>query len=397
MNDSYDVIVVGAGPAGSLAAKTAAEKGASVLLLDRRKEFGAPVRCGEGIGLHWVNELKLKINPKAISAEISGAALYGPDLKTRLVVRDDESKGFVLDRKVFDKDLAHDAGRAGVEIKAKTDVVDLLKEGKKIIGVKAKTLEGETIEVKSKVVVDAEGGESLLARLAGLNAIATLYDTDFGVEYEMVNVECEDLIEIYFSNEFSPRGYVWIFPKGKDVANVGVGIGGLNSPNAVHYLNKFLADARVKERLGKAQAVAIKGGLIPVGAPLEKMTADGFMVVGTAAHQVDPIHGGGICLALDAGMIGGRVAAECALNGKTGEKDLSAYETEWRAKREKKLLKRLKLRKTLEKLNDNDLKAIFENLNDADVARLLKGDYAPVVKKVLIKRPQLLKVLSTLV
>jgi digeranylgeranylglycerophospholipid reductase len=230
--------------------------------------------------------------------------------------------------------------------------------------------------------------------MAGMNSTATLYDTDFGIEYEMVNVECEDLIEIYFSRNAAPRGYVWVFPKGKDVANVGVGIGGLEKGNAVEYLDKFIKN---NERFKDAQTVAIKGGLIPVGEPLKELVADGLMVVGTAAHQVDPIHGGGMALAMEAGGMAGEVAAKCALEGKTDRKHLFEYESRWRKRVEPKLMRRLRLRKVLEKLDDGDFNAIFEYLNDNDIDGLIKGDYKPVVEKVLLKRPQLLKVLSALI
>jgi digeranylgeranylglycerophospholipid reductase len=389
----YDVIVVGAGPGGSFAAKAAAKGGASVLLIDRRKELGAPVRCGEGLGSHWLKELGLKVSPKAISAEISGSVLYSPNLKRAVKIQNPETKGYVIDRKVFDKDLAIDAGRSGAEVIVKTEVYDVVKKDGKPCGVKAYSM-GEKLEATCRVLIAADGGESTVARMAGMNSTATLYDTDFAVEYEMVNVDCEDLIEIYFSKDAAPRGYVWVFPKGKDVANVGVGIGGLERGNAIDYLEKFIKN---NKRFKDAQTVAIKGGLIPVGEPLKELVADGLMVVGTAAHQVDPIHGGGMALAMEAGGMAGEVAARCALEGKVDKQHLFEYEKTWRKKVEPKLMKRLRLRKVLEKLNDDDFNAIFENLNDDDLDKLIKGDYKQVVQKVLLKRPQLLKVLSALI
>jgi digeranylgeranylglycerophospholipid reductase len=137
--------------------------------------------------------------------------------------------------------------------------------------------------------------------------------------------------------------------------------------------------------------------LIPVGEPLKELVADGLMVVGTAAHQVDPIHGGGMALAMEAGGIAGEVATKCAAEGKADKKSLYEYESRWRKKVEPKLMRRLRLRKVLEKLDDDDFNAIFENLDDADIDKLIKGDYKPVVQKVLLKRPQLLKVLSALI
>lgn len=393
MKESYDVIVVGAGPAGSFAAKTAAEQGASVLMIDRRKELGSPVRCGEGLGVEYVQKLGLRVDRRWVAADISGAAMFSPNGK-RITVKNERTKGFVLERKIFDKFLAADAIRAGAGSVVKTEVTAVLKDGNAISGVRAINERGEQFEAKSKVLIAADGGESTIARMAGVNTTATLYDTDFGYEYEMVNVECEDVIELYFGKSVADRGYVWVFPKGKDVANVGVGVGGLAKENARYYLDRFIAAH--PERFANAYPVEVKGGVIPVGEPCKKIVANGIMVVGTAAHQVDPIHGGGIGLAAEAGIIAGSVAAEAAKAGDASERFLSKYDKEWRAKAEKKLLSRLKLRKVLEKLNDDDWNAIFEHLDSNDVDLLLRGHFAGVAKKVITKRPQLLKVVSAL-
>ncbi|MEM3399417.1 MAG: NAD(P)/FAD-dependent oxidoreductase [Candidatus Micrarchaeia archaeon] len=384
---TYDIAVVGAGPAGSSAARVAAEAGAKVILIERKKEIGNPVRCGEGIGKHWLDEIGLKVPPRAICAELNGAILFGPNMKS-IKIKTDETKGYVLDRNVFDRELAIDAARVGAEILVKAQVVDIEGNTLKVAHM------GEKNEIKASVIIAADGGESVIARKVGINSTATLYDTDFGVEYEMANVECTDLIEIYFGRSVAPRGYVWVFPKGKDVANVGVGIGGLEQPNAISYLEKFIKGH--PDRFKDAQPVAVKAGVIPVGAPLETFVKGNVMVVGTAAHQVDPIHGGGICLAIDAGLMAGKVAAKCINEKKVSESSLKEYEKIWRSKRESKHMKRLALRKAVEKLDDDDFNVIFSSLDENDLDLLLKGNYAPVVQKVLLRRPQLLKILSPL-
>jgi digeranylgeranylglycerophospholipid reductase len=393
----YDIIVAGCGPAGAMAARAAAEAGVSVAAFDKRKELGAPVRCGEGIGLHWMEELGAKLREKAVSAKINGSVLVSPDWKHRVTIRNEQTKGVVVDRKVFDKDLAIDAGRAGADIFVHSEVTGVLKDGDKVTGVTA-IVDGKPEEYRAKAVIAADGGESTIGRLAGLNTTSTLYDTDFGVEYEMVNVQCEDLIEVYFSVADAPRGYVWVFPKGTDVANVGVGIGGMHSPNAKHYLDKWLKAH--PERFGKAKAVAVKGGIIPVGAPMtDAAVGEGIIVAGTAAHQVDPIHGGGICLAMQAGKIAGEVAAKHAQNGTCDRAHLLEYAQIYKAGPEAKLLKRLKLRKVLEKLSDDDLNAVFEHVSQGDIDNLLKGDFGSVtmrLAKLLIARPQLVKTISAL-
>ncbi|MEM4331789.1 MAG: NAD(P)/FAD-dependent oxidoreductase [Candidatus Micrarchaeia archaeon] len=404
MKNEYDIIVVGAGPAGSLAAREAAKKGASVLVLDRRKELGAPVRCGEGLGAKYPEKFGIKLSPAAVSAHINGARVVAPNLKDDIIIKTPETKGYVLDRKVFDKDLAKDAARAGASVFSKAEVYDLIQEDGKVKGVRV-YFDGGRREVRSKIVIAADGAESVMARLAGMkDAVSTLYDTDYGMEYEMTNVKLDengrdysDLIELFFGREWAPRGYTWIFPKGKDVANVGVGIGGLEAPNAIHYLHKFIADPRMKHRLGNASIVATKGGAIPVCQPIKEFVKDGFMVAGTAAHQVDPIHGGGIGLAMNAGRLAGIVAGECALDNKVDKASLDRYKTMWYDEEWGKFSKRLTLRKVLEKMNDDDFNSILSTINDEDIDLVLQGKFAPVVQKVLAKRPQLLKVLTVLI
>jgi len=411
MMTDYDVIVVGAGPAGSIAAREAAKKGAKTLLIERKKEIGAPVRCGEGIGVEHIKGMDIELTKNDYVSVINGARLISPDLKNNIIVRTEQSKGYVLDRKSFDKHLAMEAGRAGADIMVKTEVIDVIKDkDNKVKGVKVVSgipeassdhTNNDVYDITCNVLIAADGAESRVARMAGvgINTIRPLSEYDSGYEYEMVNVDCDDLIELYFSNEYAPRGYLWIFPKGKDSANVGVGIGGDKSDNGIFakkYLDEWIKGP-MHERFKHAQPVAIKGGLIPVGSSLDRLVADGFMVIGTAAHQVDPIHGGGIGLAMKSGLMAGAVAGDAINNNDYSESFLKRFENMWNEKLGPKLKKRLLLRKAVEQLNDNDFNSIFNTLDDNDINLLLEGKYKGVALKVLKNRPQLLKSLKALI
>lgn len=398
LKENYDAIVIGAGPAGSTFARVAAEGGMDVLVIEKRKEIGAPVRCGEGLSQNYDGvKVPLKLPPGALnnSTPIIGAALYGPN-RQKIVVKNEHTHGWVLDRKVFDKALAIEAGRKGATVVTKTRVTSLIKDGAKIVGVKAIHMDEER-EFRAPLIVSAEGMENLMAREAGFKAVATLYDTDTCVQYEMTGVECEGLIEIYFGS-VAPRGYVWIFPKGSDTANVGIGVGGLSGPNGYPdpkgLLDKFISS---DSRFAKASTVAVQGGGICVGAPINEFVKDNFMVIGTAAHQVDPIHGGGIGLAIEAGYYAAKVALKAHAKKDYSKAALTEYETTWREKSWPSLEKRLKLRHAIEKLNDDDLNAVFDTIKEEDVGELLQGKFVGTVGKVLARRPQLLKTLTALV
>ena len=135
IEDSYDVIVIGAGPAGSTTAKYAAKKGASVLVVDKHHEIGSPKRCGEGLGIRAFNELKIPKDQRFLNREIRGFAVYAPDRK-KVEISYSKTMGYVLERKIFDKFLASEATRAGADVCADT-LASLVKDTNgRITGIK---------------------------------------------------------------------------------------------------------------------------------------------------------------------------------------------------------------------------------------------------------------------
>jgi len=203
----YDIVIAGGGPAGLRTAIKAAEKKLKVLLLEKDQEIGSPVRCGEGLGMGWFNRLGIKPDPQFAVQPIYGAVLYSPKGK-KLIVRFDKVSGYIIERRIFEKFLAREAASKGATLIAKATVTDVLKEGEQVVGVKF-SHEGKEFSVKAKVVVAADGVESTVARKAGLNTTNALYNVDAGYQYEMAGVKFEhpDLIALYFTTEFAPRGY----------------------------------------------------------------------------------------------------------------------------------------------------------------------------------------------
>ena len=130
MNNYYDIIVVGAGPAGSIAAKNAASQGASVLMLEKDRDVGYPVRCGEAVSLAGLEEF-VKPDPRWIAVEIDKFSFIAPD-KTRIDVGF-EGKGVILERKLFDYELANQASQVGTDILTRAYVNGLLFEDNKLV------------------------------------------------------------------------------------------------------------------------------------------------------------------------------------------------------------------------------------------------------------------------
>jgi digeranylgeranylglycerophospholipid reductase len=390
IKEKYDSIVAGAGPAGSIAAKIMAESGMDVLLIDKKSEIGHVKRCGEGLSENHLKLAGIEPNPLWIRREIDGALIFSPN-GTKVVMDTRERKSYVIERKVFDKFLAMDAAKAGAYVQAGMNALDLIEEGK-ITGIVAE-YQGKKYNIKADLVVAADGIDSVLARKAGINTTLKLDDLDSCAEFEMSGISMEDSnkIMLYFGNEIAPGGYAWVFPKGEDTANVGLGIRASMASNAFDYLQRFVK----KMGFDNGSVIEVNIGGVPVGGNMNEFVRDGFMVVGDAARQVNPIHGGGIGIA----MASAKILAETAVksyNEKNYSKEfLSEYEKRWREQFDKKMSKLLKLRRFAEKLSDDQLNEIASMVSGVDLYELSQGKFKSFIK-LMSRSPGIVKYLPLL-
>lgn len=390
-DSEYDVVVVGAGPGGSVTARDCARKGLKVLLLEKRQEIGAPKRCAEGVDMNTLKRLGYSGNERFVAQEIDGGYVYAPD-GTR--VSTPPGRGAIVERKVFDKFLAFDAARSGAKVCAKADAVGLIKEGGKVSGVVV-NYGGKILNIRSKIVVAADGVESKIARLAGLKTAAPLKYYASGYQYEMAGIRIDDpkKMYFYFGQSIAPGGYIWIFPKGADVANVGIGISNNNERTAKGYLDSWIGK---NPDVASGSIIEENAGGIPVGGFLEKMTADNFLAVGDAAHQVHPLHGGGLKEATLAGSMAAEVIVKAIKKGDTSSSGLDEYNKVWWKERGERLKKIRKAVDVIEKLEDADLNRIAKSIGGADIYKIQDGDLA-ALSKLFLKNPGLLKFAKYLV
>ena len=387
--EEYDVIVVGAGPAGLRASTKLAKNGINVICLDKKQEIGVPVRCGEGLGLGWFKRLEMEPDPAWAVQEIFGAAIISPTGK-RIEIRSPVPNGFILERRIFEKRLAYLAAKEGAYVQAKTHVKKVeRKEGK--VEITARYI-GEEVKYRAPIIVAADGVDSMISKQLGMQTVMKLVDFDSGFQYEMAGIDFDDpdLISLYFGNEVAPRGYIWIFPKGKHVANVGIGIGGFRKELAKDYLDRWIQGY---DGLKNGSIVHVFCGGIPVGGFLDNMVKDNLIAVGDAAHQVDPIHGGGIGLAMEAADIVSDVVTEAVEKKDYSENFLSKYNKLWYDKRGNDLLKRLKGRHFMEKLTDEEMEYMAGLLTGEEILQIANGDLKIAAKLglKLVKRPDLIK------
>lgn len=304
MRNEYDIIVVGAGPAGSMAARFAAEQGVSVLMLEKDRDVGYPVRCGEAISKAGVEEF-IKPDPQWIAATINRFSLNSPD-GTEIILDYGEA-AYVLERRIFDYELARTAAGAGAEILTRAYVNGLLFDDGKVSGVKYE-YRGEQKELKSKVVIAADGVESRVGRWAGLTTHIDFRDMESAVQITAANIPVkQDTLYFYFGQDYAPQGYFWVFPKGNNKANIGLGVSGLIGKNksALSFLNDFM-----EKYYPTAPILTTIAGGVPCCITLNKISAPGIMLVGDAARQVNPLSGGGIASGMIGGSIAGKIAAE---------------------------------------------------------------------------------------
>jgi len=379
-----ECLVIGAGPAGSIAAKELASKGIETIVIEKRQEIGAPKRCAEGVSKHSLEKLGIKVHELGITRVIKGAVLYSPSGK-KVVMDGQGMEGYVLERKVFEKYLASEAIKEGARYMVKTQATDMVRENGRW-RVSIKNLDGED-EIVANLVIGADGVESKVGRWAGLKTLNRLTDYHSGIQFEMAGVNTdENYIHLFFGNEVSPLGYAWIFPKAFS-ANVGLGILEKGAKmRAYDYLKKFIEEH--EDIFKNASPIEINSGGVPV-AHFTGMAADGVMLVGDAAQLVNPIHGGGIVRAMHSSIMAAEVAEQALKEKNLSKERLMEYENMWNEEYEEKTNKLLKLRSFLEKLEDKDFELLADILEGEDIFQLTQAKLSFFLKK-LIKRPSLM-------
>ncbi len=290
-----DILVVGAGPAGTAAALAAAQAGARVTVVDRRRTIGVPVQCAE-----YIPAMLLRDVPACGPTVVQAVSAM------RTFVRDEpagelDAPGCIIDRDRFDRLLATAAERAGASLLTGTaarrlegDAVVLTRRG------------GTTLVLRPRVIVGADGPRSTVGRWAGLVNRRLVP----AVQARVRLVHPLDVTEVYLHPDYH-AGYAWLFPK-QGMANAGVGFAPApGGPRPTAALAAFLATLERRGRIAGPVA-SYQAGWIPV-APLADSVRGNLLLVGDAAGQTHPVTGAGIFSAVTCGAMAGRWAARAAL------------------------------------------------------------------------------------
>jgi len=361
-----DILVIGAGPAGSAAAKHAAINGARVIVIDKKSEIGSPKRCAEGVSKEGLEKLGIEPSPRWVTKEATGVRMVSPN-GTAVNLTEEKvnlpEAGYILERKIFDKHMAMDAGRAGAKIMVKTLATGMRREEDQVV-VNTAHMDRE-LEIKAKIVIAADGPESRVGRWAGLKTALKPKNMESCAQFEMAGVDMAepDCIEFHFGS-VAPGGYAWIFPKGNDIANVGLGVlTTITDKSAYQHLLEFVESNPATQN---AQPVELNIGGDPVGGLLKKMVADNVLVTGDAASMVNPLTGGGIISGMLGGRIAGQVAAQAVADGDYSHENLKIYEKLCEEELGESFQKYLKAKEYLLSLSDTELDTIAEAFKDSD-------------------------------
>ncbi|HLC68641.1 MAG TPA: geranylgeranyl reductase family protein [Candidatus Bilamarchaeaceae archaeon] len=338
LKDSYDVIVVGGGPAGSACATYLAKQGRDVLLLDRAK-FPRDKVCGDGTSGKSVQILKELGALEAVQAaehqDMYGVTFSSPNGMVVPIASADKSKqkapGFVCRREVFDNVLFQHAKKFCTVIEG-FFVNDLIRESDQVVGVTgmdSSTRQNHTF--RSKLVVGADGAGSIVARKVGsVNNDEKHQVAAIRAYYK--NVEGNsDQIELHFVPEVIP-GYFWIFPLPNKHANVGIGMLVSHMKQKRVNLQQAMFDAiqnnaLFKERFANAQVEGgIKSWFLPLGSKRVKVAGNGWMLIGDAASLIDPFSGEGIGNSLVSAKVASGIIAVAFQKNDFTEATLGAFQ-----------------------------------------------------------------------
>jgi geranylgeranyl reductase family protein len=376
----YDVIVVGAGPAGATAAYSAARHGAKVLLLEEHTQIGRPIQC---TGLLSLRGWRLARVPESLVVrEITGVRVHSPDGSV-YELGGDRVRAYVIDRDRFDQHLVERAARAGVTVQVGTRAVALgeYQEGARTLI--TRTPGGAQQPLKASVIIGADGPHSLLAQHAGLpRPQKMLLGLQALIEH---HAQRSDFVEVFFGRRFAADGFAWSVPAAEGTARVGL------------LTERFREAKPCFERLraehhSSGRILSYQSGMIPIG-PARRTVADGFLIVGDAAGQAKPTSGGGIYTGMLCGRIAGEVAARCALVGKTAARFLREYERRWRAKLDRELSLGMRAHHILTQLDDAAIAAGLKLLALPQLRKLIERfgdiDYPSKIARELFRRPRL--------
>ncbi|MDD1659726.1 MAG: NAD(P)/FAD-dependent oxidoreductase [Methanomicrobiales archaeon] len=371
----HDVVVVGAGPCGTAAARACAEQGLSTLCIEEHGTIGHPVQCA---GLLSTAAFEAcRVSRRVILATMKGTKIYDSE-GTPLTIDAGEPKAHVVDRGALDREMAGAAARAGAEFRVKTAVCGLSGHGVLTRG------PGGRGEIPFRILIAADGVRSPVARMRSLPRPRLVLSA---LQAEVPFRGDQEMVGIY--PHASPDFFGWVIPAGEGRARVG------------------LAGCRdVKERFGRflgehgGSCLALVSGAIPLG-PAERTSGARTLLVGDAAGLVKPTSGGGVYTGVRSALHAAAVAAECCRRGTFRDRDLADYERRWKEDFGRELEIGWHLLRIRQQMTAGEMDAMLDALRDPEITEIIvrQGDMdRPVaLARRLLANPRVIRAAGILV
>jgi geranylgeranyl reductase family protein len=388
--ESVDALVVGAGPAGSTAARSLARRGHRVLLVEEHGRVGHPVQCA-GLVTHRV--IDIAGSDRFVLGAVRGASVYGPD-RARVSFRAAEPRAYVIDRAGLDIFLADEAARSGAEVRTGLKFDRLVRVGEEGALVRLRDREGADSELRARVVVGADGVASAVARAFRLRRPVEILPA---FEAEFPSHECDpNDVEVYLGRAIAPGLFGWVIPDQAGGARIGVAAAADGTTARSYYERLLDRVERATGRRPKNPTGYIVSG-IPVG-QVPHTSGPRVVLVGDAAAQVKPLSGGGIFTGMRCAEIAADVLHGALTEGELDARSLQRYDVAWRSELGEELDKALYLRRVFVQLTDRDLEAVVGALNAVEHTETIVafGDIdfpTGVARRLLRQSPSLLRLL----
>ncbi|MCM1985581.1 NAD(P)/FAD-dependent oxidoreductase [Methanococcoides seepicolus] len=360
----YDVVVVGAGPTGSTAARYAAMAGAKVLIIEEHASIGTPVECTGLLSTRAVSECDVRPEDDFVLNSVRGAFVHSPN-GSCLPIDGKRTKAYVVSRKIFDRHLVSLAVDTGAELMLKGRVTGIQqKNGIQLLSV---IHMGKMITVRSKIIIGADGVKSNVARYTGLGKVDRILS---GVQTEALYSSSDtDFVELFVGSQ-APGFFAWTVPVNERISRIGLAVEPGNEHNAMNYLRNIVNKNEHLAGNYTSNMLDLVVGGIPIG-PLKRTYSDGVLIAGDAAGQVKPTSGGGVYTGAVCAKIAGQVAAEAVSEENFSANRLKEYESRWKAALGRELRTGMRIHDFMGGLTDKELDDLIGSMNNNALLELI--------------------------
>lgn len=368
----YDAVVVGAGPAGCMAARTMAERGAEVLVCEEHRSVGSPVQCTGLLSCKALSECG--VSDACVLRRLKRARIHLPS-GAYATLGDEKVRAVCVDRRILDGEMARLAIEAGAELALACHVSRIAYRDGKVV-VEAIRL-GREVQIETKVVILAEGAGGRLTRSLGLGGHTKVLS---GVQVDVPYApEDEEGVELFLGS-VAPGLFGWAVPSYPHIARVGLAI----DPTLTHLTPREHLLSLLEHIGAPPTILQLVLGPIPIGV-LERTYADGVLVVGDAAGHVKPTTGGGVYMGVRCAKHAARTALAALEEGDCSANVLSSYERAWKGEVGGELARGLRLQHWFSHLTDAQLDELGELLASPEVIRII-NEHADMERPSMVAR-----------